>query len=226
MDRQLQLKHGRLRAPRAGDAEFAHARWAADPLLHRWLGHRPNSELDQTRRQLAWDEACWLKRSAYTWLLVPHGEAGPVGLLRLLPQGGTLPHHLRLGFVLARSHQGRGLMREAVTGLLAHALAQPGVWRIDAVCDVENPASQRLLARAGLVVEGRLARHTLHPNASDQPRDVWLYAAVRPDAGAEAPGGALLAVPMVQAGAQTAGQGTDQPAMAEISTLTSAGGAK
>ncbi|MDO9313441.1 MAG: hypothetical protein Q7T97_02715 [Burkholderiaceae bacterium] len=52
------------------------------------------------------------------------------------------------------------------------------------MCDFENPASQRLLAQVGLVNEGRLVRHTLHPNASDQPRDVWLYAAVRPDCGA------------------------------------------
>ncbi|MDO9313439.1 MAG: hypothetical protein Q7T97_02705 [Burkholderiaceae bacterium] len=64
MDRQLQLTHGRLCAPRAGDAEFAHPCRAADPLLHRWLGHRPNSDLDQTRRQLVWDEVCWLKKIA------------------------------------------------------------------------------------------------------------------------------------------------------------------
>lgn len=189
MDRQLTLRRLGLRAPRAGDAAVAFARWAADPLAHHWLGHRPSGGLAHTREQLAWDEACWLKRSAFTWLLVPHGEPGPVGLLRLLPQGGTAPphHHLRLGYVLARSHQGRGLMREAVAGLLAHALAQPGVWRVDAVCDVENHASQRLLAALGLACEGRLARHSLHPNVSDQPRDVWLYAAVR--GGADMPAG-------------------------------------
>lgn len=184
MDRTLTLARLRLRAPRAGDAEAAHARWAADPGVHRWLGHRPSADLAQTARQLAWDEACWLKKSAYTWLLLPHVDAAPAGLLRLLPQAGALPpHHFRLGFLLAPSHQGRGLMREAVAGLLAHALAQPGVWRVDAVCDVDNAPSQRLLAGLGLVREGLLARHTLHPNVSDQPRDVWLYAALRPARG-------------------------------------------
>jgi [ribosomal protein S5]-alanine N-acetyltransferase len=222
LDRQLQLIHACLRAPRAGDAAFAHARWAADPLLHRWLGHRPNRQVEQTGHQLAWDEACWLKKSAYTWLLVPHGERGPVGLLRLLPQGGTAPHHLRLGFVLARSHQGRGLMSEAVAGVLAHALAQPGVWRIDAVCDVDNTASQRLLVKAGMHCEGRLARHTLHPNVSEQPRDVWLFVAVRPDAGAAAPD----AAPALQPAANTADQTSAQPTTGAITTLTSAGGAK
>jgi len=170
-----------LRAPRAADADAAHARWAADPLVHRWLGHRPHADLDHTRRLLAWDEACWQKRSAWTWLLLPHGEGQPVGQLRLSPQAGPAPphHHLRLGMVLARSHQGRGLMREAVAGLLTHALAQPGVWRVDAVCDVDNHASQQLFRALGLACEGRLASHSLHPNVSDQPRDVWLFAALR-----------------------------------------------
>lgn len=215
MNRTLTLRRLGLRAPRPGDADAAHARWAADPVVHRWLGHRPSADLEQTRRLLAWDEACWLKRSAYTWLLVPHGDVSPVGLLRLVPAAGVAPphHHLRLGLVLARSHQGRGLMREAVAGLLAHALAQPEVWRVDAVCDVDNAASQRLFQALGLVNEGRLARHSLHPNVSDQPRDVWLFAAVR----AEAPNTPAL---------PAAGPAGLQPPTTSIGTFTPAGGAQ
>lgn len=180
MDRQLSGHRLRLRAPQAGDADHAFARWTADPAVLRWLGRRPHERLEQTRQELAWDEARWLKRSAWTWMLLPHGEAGPVGQLQLLPQSlDGPPHHLRLGYLLAASHQGRGLMREAVALLLDHALGQPGVWRVDAVCDVDNRASQRLLQALGLACEGRLARHTLHPNVGAEPRDVWLYAAVR-----------------------------------------------
>jgi RimJ/RimL family protein N-acetyltransferase len=183
LNRVLNARRLRLRAPQAGDAVFAHARWAADPTVLRYLGRRPNTELEQTRRQLAWDEARWLKKSGYTWMLVPHGEAGPVGQLQLLPPGGEQhSHRLRLGYLLAGSHQRRGLMREAVALLLAHALDQPAVWRVDAVCDVDNLRSQQLLAGLGLVLEGRLACHTVHPNLSDRPRDMLLYAATKPPA--------------------------------------------
>jgi RimJ/RimL family protein N-acetyltransferase len=104
-----------------------------------------------------------------------------VGQLQLLPPGGEQgAHHLRLGYLLARSHQGRGLMRQAVATLLAHVLSEPGVWRVDAVCDVDNLRSQYLLASLGLVLEGRLACHTVHPHLGDRPRDVLLYAAIRP----------------------------------------------
>jgi RimJ/RimL family protein N-acetyltransferase len=93
--------------------------------------------------------------------------------------GDAPPHHLRLGFLLARPWQGRGLMGRAVRTVIDHALAQPVVWRVDAVVDADNVASQRLLERAGMVREGRLARHTVHPALGMNPRDVWLYACWR-----------------------------------------------
>jgi ribosomal-protein-alanine N-acetyltransferase len=180
MDRFLSTTRLRLRAPQPGDADFAFERWARDIDVLRYLGWGPHAEREQTRRQLDWDIARWTKRSAYTWLLLPHGDRGPVGQVQLLPQSFEAPaHHLRLGFLLARSHQRRGLMREALAALLEHAFAHAHVWRIDALTDVENTASQALLERLGLRREGRLARHTLHPNVGALPRDVWIYAAVR-----------------------------------------------
>ena len=54
------------------------------------------------------------------------------------------------------------------------------VTRVSGVCDVENLASARVLEKAGMLREGRLRRHTVHPNVSDHPRDVYLYARTRP----------------------------------------------
>lgn len=181
MNRLLQTARLLLRPPETADAPIAHDRWARDPEVLRYLGFTPHADLAQTRRQLDWDAARWLKRSAWTWLLVPQADgSGPVGLIQLLPQRLDAPaHHLRLGFLIARSHQRQGLMREAVEAVCAHALAEPGVWRVDALCDVENLASRALLQATGFRCEGRLGRHTLHPNVSAEPRDVWLYARLR-----------------------------------------------
>jgi RimJ/RimL family protein N-acetyltransferase len=180
MDRELNTPRLQLRAPRPGDGDFAFERWAQDAAVLHHLNWPPHHEARQTRQQLDWEMARWLKRSAYTWMLLRRGEAGPVGLVQLLPQSLDGPaHHLRLGFLLARSHQRRGLMREALTAVLAHAFAQPAVWRVDALCDVDNQASQALLQALGLACEGTLARHTRHPLAGDEPRDMRVYAAVR-----------------------------------------------
>lgn len=191
MNRVLHTARLRLRPPQPGDEQAAHAGWAQDPEALRYLGWRARAELADTRAQLDWDQARWHKRSAWTWLLVEErGTAAarsgvPIGMVQLIPQRfDGPPHHLRLGFLLTRPHWGRGLMREAVAAVLAEAFAQPSVWRVDALCDVDNHASSRLLRALSFVEEGVLCRHSLHPNVSDEPRDVTSFARLRSSAAA------------------------------------------
>jgi ribosomal-protein-alanine N-acetyltransferase len=181
MNRVLHTLRLRLRAPQPGDEQPAFDAWARDAQVLRYLSWQPHATVANTRAQLSWDQARWLKRSAWTWLLVePHG--GPVGMVQLVPQRfDAPPHHLRLGYLLARTHWGRGLMREAIAVVLAEAFAQTPVWRIDALCDVENEASARLLQTLGFVCEGVLRRHSIHPNIGSTPRDVSVHARLRPD---------------------------------------------
>lgn len=177
--RELRTQRLLLRDPRPGDAALVFERWARDTQVLRYLGWRAHGDAGATRRMLDWDSARWLKRSACTWLLT-HGEDGPVGQVQLMAQSFEPPvFHWRLGYLLARSHQGRGLMREAVAAVLDHAFTQPALWRVDALCDVDNAASARLLQALGLRREGLLKAHTLHPNVSEAPRDVWMYARTR-----------------------------------------------
>jgi [ribosomal protein S5]-alanine N-acetyltransferase len=89
------------------------------------------------------------------------------------------PYRMGFGYVLARRWWGQGLMPEALAAVAEWALAQPGVFRISALCDVENLASARAMEKAGLVREGLLRRRSVHPNIGDEPRDCFLYARVR-----------------------------------------------
>jgi len=184
MNKLLLTRRLRLRAPRPGDELAADAHWARDGEVLAYLGWRPRLDLAQTRAQLEWEQARWLKRSAFTWMLVEaDGTQGsaPVGMVQLVAQRlDAPPHHLRLGFLLARAHWGRGLMREAVAAVVAEAFAQGHVWRVDALCDVDNHASARLLRALDFAHEGVLRRHAVHPNISDEPRDVALFALARP----------------------------------------------
>ena len=89
------------------------------------------------------------------------------------------PHRFGFGYALARAFSGQGLMTEALAAVVEWALAQPGVWRIGDVCDVDNIASARVMEKAGLVREGVLRRWAVHPNIGDEPRDCVSYAKVR-----------------------------------------------
>lgn len=182
MKRELLTPRLRLRPPHPGDAPAVFDAWSHDMEVLRYLGWRPHTTVAETQAQLNWDQARWLKRSAWTWLLLPRQPTGahPIGLVQLLPQQlAGPPHHVRLGYLLARHAWGQGWMREALTAVLDECGTHATICRIDALCDVANPASIRLLQTLGFQQEGVLRRHTRHPNVSESPRDVAVLAHIR-----------------------------------------------
>ena len=54
-------------------------------------------------------------------------------------------HRLDCGYVLARQWWLQGLMTEVLTEVSVWTLCQPSLFRIGAVCDVENIGSARVL---------------------------------------------------------------------------------
>jgi [ribosomal protein S5]-alanine N-acetyltransferase len=102
--------------------------------------------------------------------LVPQSDGQVIGAFDLRQPG---PSRLGFGYVLTRSSWGQGIMTEVLTHIVDWALRQPGIWRIGDVCDVENPASARVMEKAGLQREG------VFPNRGHEPRDCINYAKVR-----------------------------------------------
>jgi RimJ/RimL family protein N-acetyltransferase len=89
------------------------------------------------------------------------------------------PHGVELGYVLGRANWNHGYMTEAVQTVTAWLPGQPEIYRVWAVCDVDNSGSARVLEKAGFQREGILRRWTMHPNAGAQPRDCLCYARVK-----------------------------------------------
>lgn len=178
MPRVLHTERLVLREPRPGDQHAAFAGWAQDAEVLRYLGWTPHTRISETQAQLDWAQARWLKRSACTWLLVPRAPGSePIGLVELLPQQLQGPvFHWRLGYLLGRAHWGQGWMREALAAVLQEAFAHAATRRVDALCDLDNTASARLLEALHFESEGVLRSHTLHPGMGAEPRDVRVYA--------------------------------------------------
>jgi RimJ/RimL family protein N-acetyltransferase len=168
----------RLRRPVAADAPAIFAAWARDPEVTRYLTWRPHRSLAATRDFLKVSAAAWREGRTFAWAITLKEAGRPVGMIELRPAG----HRVELGYCLGRAWWGRGLMTEAVRAVAGWALAQRDVVRVWAVCDVENPASARVLEKAGMAREGLLRRWSLHPNVSATPRDCWCFARVK-DAG-------------------------------------------
>ena len=113
--------------------------------------------------------------SVLPWALTGRDDDRPVGMIELRLAG----HRAEMGYVLARDRWGRGLMSEAALVVVDWALAQPGVFRVWSVTDVDNGASARVLEKVGMQREGLLRRWMMHPGVGPEPRDCWCFGRVR-----------------------------------------------
>lgn len=82
----------------------------------------------------------------------------------------------QLGYWLGEQYWGRGLMSEAVESVSEYALSHFGLARLEAPVFAWNPASMRVLEKAGFAREGVLRSSALKEG---QLIDQVLYALVR-----------------------------------------------
>ena len=168
-----------LRRPVMADAEAIFAGYATDPEVSRYLTWRPHGSVADTRAHISYFASLWDAgdRRSYVIDAADCPCAGGIDL-RLADDGRSVV----FGYVLRRDRWGRGLMAEALAACVERALAHPGVWRAWAYCDVDNPASGRVMEKAGMQFEGILRCWSMHPNVDPfRPRDCRVYARVRPD---------------------------------------------
>lgn len=164
-----------LRKPRPEDAPLIFASYGQDPEVSRYLLWRPHRNLRDAEEAVGRFLKDWRTGSKFCWLLFRRDEGELAGSIaaRIDGQG------MHLGYLLARPFWGQGLMSEAVNALIDWAFSQPSIFRVWAVCDVENESSARLLERNGFQREGTLRKWSLHPNVSATPRDCYCYAKTR-----------------------------------------------
>ena len=166
----------RLRKPSPEDAEPLFEAYTQDEEVVRFLAWAPHTSLADTRAFLDWCELQWAEGEVFPYVIeLRNGTAGPVGTIDLR----RARHAVEFGYVLARRFWGQGLVAEALKALVDWSLAQTDIWRASAFCDAENPASGRVMEKAGMQYEGLLRRYFVHPNVSSEPRDCKVYAKVK-----------------------------------------------
>jgi [ribosomal protein S5]-alanine N-acetyltransferase len=165
-----------FRPPRRSDAAAIFESYASDPEVVRYLSWPAHESVEDTEKFMAESKKMWDSKSGYPWLLL-HRETGDlIGMIAM-----HLDEQINIGYVIARPHWGQGYATEALKCVLEEAFLDPAVERVQALCDVENLGSARVLEKAGMVFEGTLRSIGVHPNRSPEPRDARIYSMVRRD---------------------------------------------
>ncbi len=103
------------------------------------------------------------------------GEA--VGGIGIHPQPDIHCRNAELGYWLAEEHWGKGIISQAIPLMVDHAFKTFDITRVFARPFGRNLASQRVLEKAGFVLEARL-KNTIFKNG--QFEDELIYAIRRP----------------------------------------------
>ncbi|MBA3726118.1 MAG: GNAT family N-acetyltransferase [Armatimonadetes bacterium] len=102
------------------------------------------------------------------------GDDRPIGGCGINPT----PAHRRaeIGYILHPEHWGMGLATEAAARLIQHGFEDLGLNRIYARADTRNPASRRVMEKAGMTCEGTLREDLVVRNV---PRSFFICSILR-----------------------------------------------
>ena len=138
-----------LRPVAVEDTDAIFDTYVQDEEVARYVIWRPHRDRRETQTYI---ERCVATPHEVerTYMLVGWGENVIRGAFALRRRA---PHRLDCGYVLARRWWGQGLMTEALSEVALWALRQPSIFRIGAVCDVDDaglsPSVGKIGVRAG-----------------------------------------------------------------------------
>lgn len=147
-----------LRLLQAGDAEaialYAGDRRVAAPTLN--IPHPYSLELAREfigRTQRGANEG-----SDFVFALLRKPEREVIGVIGLRPQQG---HSAEIGYWTGVPFWGQGYMTEALRAVIRFAFCDLGLGRVYAAHFADNPASGRVIQKAGMQPEGCLRQHVV-----------------------------------------------------------------
>jgi RimJ/RimL family protein N-acetyltransferase len=136
----------------------------------------PHPYVDGMAEQwIATHEGAWTRHEMAT-LAITEPEAGLVGAISLRIE---LSHRrAEMGYWIGAPYWGLGYATEAARAMLAFGFEKLSLQRVYAHHFTRNPSSGRVMAKAGMQLEGTLRRHVYR---WDQPEDVAAWGLVRTD---------------------------------------------
>ncbi len=119
-----------------------------DPEAMRWVGDGRAITLEECVRWLDVTRSNYATRGYGMFALEERASPGAIGFCGIVHPGGQPEPEVK--YALARTHWGRGLATEAVSGLIGYGTGTHGMDFIIATTAPENVASHRVLLKAGM----------------------------------------------------------------------------
>ncbi len=155
------------------DAQPMFEHWANDADVCKYMTWPPHGQVDTTRNLLERWVAEYENNAVYHWV-IEHKAAGhiigSIGAMQMNERNDCC----EVGYCIAKAFWGQGLTTEALRAVLGFLFREVGVHRVEALHDLENTASGRVMQKAGMTFEGILRQS--HRDRDGNFRDMRLWA--------------------------------------------------
>ncbi|EXB63469.1 putative N-acetyltransferase p20 [Morus notabilis] len=143
---------------------------------------------DRVTRYLRWNTIT-TKEEALTYVekvVIPHPwrrticlDGRSIGYVSVKPESGDNKCRAHVSYAVGAAYWGQGIVAMALRVMISSALKEfPDLVRLEALVEVENRASQRVLEKVGFLKEGLLRKYGF---CKGEIRDMFIYSFLSTD---------------------------------------------
>ncbi|MDW3648609.1 MAG: GNAT family N-acetyltransferase [Bacteroidia bacterium] len=175
MDMTIETDRLFLRPPEKGDAESMFEQYARHPEVARYLPWSVHKDIETTQTWLKEMGNSLSKETGFHGLLVPKNYGKAIGAFSAREH----PFKVDVGYAIGPEFWGKGYMSEILRAVIHHYFTYTNKVRVEAICDVENTGSARVMEKAGMTREAFLPRYGTARNIEEGPRDMFMYGIIK-----------------------------------------------
>lgn len=137
------------------DVEDAFENWTSDPEVTRYLTWKPHKDIEKTRERILTWISNYKDKDYYFWAITLKETGKVIGSIDL--RHGEHDRCGGIGYCLSRKFWNKGIMTEALKAVIDFGFSV-GFERIQATHYTQNPASGKVMQKAGMTHEGTLRK--------------------------------------------------------------------
>lgn len=164
-----------IRKPILNDVHEVYEKYAQCIDTTKYLTWTPHENKDTTEKFIKWCITQWDQGDCFPFSICLRDSEELIGML----EARVFDYKANFGYVLAKTYWKNGYMPEALEPIKEALLESEQIYRVWAVCDIENYGSKRVMEKIGMRYEGILRKWLVHPNVSNIPRDCFFYSIVK-----------------------------------------------
>jgi ribosomal-protein-alanine N-acetyltransferase len=171
---ELETRRLLLRKMSLDDAEDVF-KFSKDPEVFRYVGGKVHQKIEDSRKFLNEISEKYEAREIIKWGIFHKKDRkliGDCGFIKL----EIKQFRAEVDYLLSREYWNQGLTTEAVKEIIRFGFEQMRLNRIQAICEVANTASARVMEKAGMQYEGTLREYIQYEG---KPLDMKMYSILR-----------------------------------------------